>query len=331
MPLPSDTQETSQYNSKGTGDEQNYRQTVEKRFGRSVDAFYPSPERQHYRYRIQLQPNSNGLLGYHQPRSHNHEPIIRCDKAHKRINTVLPKIGSVPKGIQRVEFRTNGVHLQVHAQSKRQDRTLKNRLDEWATDCIDSLALNGQILNGMKRLPLKLGGIEHQLRPESFYQVNLPLNEILIETVLGHVQAAHPTHVLDLFSGVGNFTFPIAKSGLNVTAIESANSSFFDARDTKKRTGLAVTLKNEDLRRFEAGSVFADVIVLDPPRAGAGDLIDKLLLTRPKRLIYVSCHTQSLARDMRGLSENYNLTRLELFEFFPGTPHIETVAVFDRH
>ena len=85
---------------------------------------------------------------------------------------------------------------------------------------------------------MTLGGVV-LIDPRQLHQVNLPLNEILISEVLRQVQAMSP-HVLDLFSGVGNFAFPIAKLGLPVTAIESANSSFYDARDSQKRTGLSV-------------------------------------------------------------------------------------------
>ena len=76
-----------------------------------------------------------------------------------------------------MEFRTNGTEHQLHAQSKRQDRRLKDSLIEWADGACDSLP-HGQVLSGLKRLPVTLGGVSHQLRPDSFYQVNLPLNEI---------------------------------------------------------------------------------------------------------------------------------------------------------
>lgn len=311
-------------------EEKEHRADIQRILGRAVDHYFPAPKRTHYRHRIQLQPDDKGQLGYHQPRSHTHTPIAICTIAHEQINRGIHALGPTPKGIQRVEFRTNGTELQLHAQSKRQDRRLKDRLIEWADGACDSLALNGQVLSGLKRLQVSLGGVNHQLRPDSFYQVNLPLNDTLISEVLRQVEAAEPTHVLDLFSGVGNFAFPIAKLGLPVTAIESANSSFYDARDSQKRTGLSVTLKHQDLRQFEAGSVFADVVILDPPRAGAAGLLPKLLLTRPKRILYVACHAPSLARDMRALDGKYKLTELSLFEFFPWTPHVETLAVFDR-
>ena len=316
--------------SSAANEESTHRAQIQRTLGRRVDHYFPSPRRTHYRYRIQLQPNDKGQLGYHQPRSHSHTPIATCTIAHERINAGLHTLGPAPKGLQRVEFRTNGTELQLHAQSKRQDRGFKDKLIKWADGSCESLALNGQVLSGLKRLPMTLGGVTHQLRPQSFYQVNLPLNEKLISEVVRHVQDANPTHVLDLFSGVGNFAFPIAKLDLPVTAIESADSSFFDARDSQKRTGLSVTLKHQDLRKYEAGSVFADVVILDPPRAGAAGLLPKLLLTRPKRIIYVACHAPSLARDMRALEGKYKLNALSLFEFFPWTPHVETLAVFDR-
>ena len=329
--ISEDCQNCTWRNHSAANEENEHRDQSQRTLGRTVDRYFAAPNRTHYRHRIQLQPDANGTLGYHRPRTHIHTPIAKCTIAHKRINQGVQALGPAPKGLHRVEFRTNGAELQLHVQSKRQDQHFKKALIEWAKEACDSLALNGQVLSGLKRLPMTLGGVTHQLRPESFFQVNLPLNEVLISEVLRHVQAAGPTHVLDLFSGVGNFAFPIAKLGLPVTAIESANSSFFDARDSQKRTGLSVTLRHQDLRKYEAGAVFADVVILDPPRAGATGLLPKLLLTRPKRILYVACHAPSLARDMRALDGKYKLTELSLFEFFPWTPHVETLAVFDRH
>ena len=173
--------------------------------------------------------------------------------------------------------------------------------------------------------------MSHQLRPDSFYQVNLPLNEILISEVLRQVQAAEPHMFLTFFSGVGNFAFPIAKLGLPVTAIESANSSFYDARDSQKRTGLSVTLKNtkicDNLRLARSLPMWSSST---HTCAGAAGLLPKLLLTRPKRILYVACHAPSLARDMRAQMENTNSPSSRSLSSSRGHLMSRPMAVFDR-
>jgi 23S rRNA (uracil1939-C5)-methyltransferase len=303
---------------------------IQNRFQHPVDEFHPSPARTHYRSRIQLRPNKEGQLSYSQPRSTLNIPIEDCSIADPLINAALKKLGPCPKGVQRVEFRTNGQLLQLSAQSKRQDQSLKKALVAWAEPTSDSIALNGQILHGIKRMPYTFGGVQHQLRPQSFTQVNLPLNEQLISRVVSLAHEQNPSQILDLYSGVGNFSFPLASTGIPVIAMESAPSSVYDARDTQERTQLPVEIQVKNIDTFAAGDVFCEVVILDPPRSGAPGIFPKLTLTLPKRIIYISCFPQSLARDMKSLGSKYKLSRIEVFEMFPQTHHGEVLAVFDK-
>lgn len=303
---------------------------IQNRFQHPVNEFHPSPARTHYRSRIQLRPNGEGRLSYSQPRSTLNVPIEDCPVAHPLINAALKNLAPCPKGVQRVEFRTNGQQLQLSAQSKRQDQSLKKALVAWAESASDSIALNGQILHGLKRMPYTFGGVLHQLRPQSFTQVNLPLNEQLISRVVSLAHEKKPNQILDLYSGVGNFSFPLAATGVPVIAMESAPSSVYDARDTQERTQFPVEVHAKNIDTFAAGDVFSDLVILDPPRSGAPGVFPKLTLTLPKRIIYISCFPQSLARDMKSLNSKYRLSRLEVFEMFPQTHHVEVLAVIDR-
>ena len=113
--------------------------------------------------------------------------------------------------------------------------------------------------------------------------------------------------------------------------IEQGRSSVEDARRTARRHGLEVTIRCGDAGRFEAGDAFFDVAVLDPPRSGAPGLLPQLLLTRPRGIVYVACSPEALARDLApALQAGYRLERLEIFDMFPQTEHVEVLSVLSR-
>ena len=124
---------------------------------------------------------------------------------------------------------------------------------------------------------------------------------------------------------------PLVRSGLSAVLVEQATSSTADARRTLRRLGLTAEIRTADAGRYEPGSAFFDVALLDPPRAGAPGLVAPLLLTRPRALVYVACNPAALARDLRpALAAGYQVARLEVFDMFPQTPHVEAVALVVR-
>lgn len=169
-----------------------------------------------------------------------------------------------------------------------------------------------------------------------FSQVNRFQNEDLIQTALAWTGDERYQHVYDLYAGAGNFTFPLAHKfeeskitgvELNPKLVESAKSSIKEKRiqfflsDVESYIGRA-TIGNQDL------------VFLDPPRAGASEYIMRALAAaQPKRIIYISCHPVSLARDLnwfftwsKKFGVKARLTRVQGFEMFPQTDHVETIA-----
>lgn len=185
---------------------------------------------------------------------------------------------------------------------------------------------------------------EHDLRlkflPADFIQVNGPMNRQLIDQVIGHLQLDGASRVLDLFCGLGNFTLPLARTAGAVVGIEGDAGLIERARQNALANGLGNV-------RFEAGNLagpeaaarclalagaasFTHVLV-DPPRTGALDLLPALARLAPRRLVYVSCHPGSLARDLGILvaGHGFSLQAAGIVDMFPHTSHVESVAVLD--
>jgi 23S rRNA (uracil1939-C5)-methyltransferase len=169
----------------------------------------------------------------------------------------------------------------------------------------------------------------------SFFQVNDRQVPQLIERVRDQLRIASGQRVLDLFCGVGTFALPLARDGAQVTGVEAYAPAIEDAR----RSAALNDLKNCE---WHAGPVEAvlekvegryDGAVLDPPRRGCEPpAIRALLRLRPGRIVYVSCHPGTLARDCKLLAEGgYQVEQAEMIDLFPQTHHVESIVTLVDH
>jgi len=249
----------------------------------------------------------------------------------------------MPGALPGLELRTDGQRVVLVAKSaqgrgrpkasgktKKAVRAFLKELDLEEVG-LAGISLDGQPINGDVMLRLPVCGISHKISPMSFYQVNIEVNELLVQRVMELVLESEPTTVLDLYAGIGNLSLPLAARGIETVLMEAATSSAADAQATITSTGLSAKVIRGNAGRFEAGDIFFDVALLDPPRAGAPGVVPELLTTRPKMLVYVSCNPATLARDIEpALSSGYEVSTLELIDMFPQTSHVETLCVLRR-
>lgn len=189
-----------------------------------------------------------------------------------------------------------------------------------------------QSLIGTGKVMYHMGGRTFQSTAGSFFQVNIPQAEKLIELVLERLALTGSETVLDLYSGVGLFTAFLAERAALVTAIEGSPIAVDDAEANLSRyenVTLVEGLVEEALPELNATF---DAIVLDPPRTGVEPAgLDALIETGARMVVYVSCDPATLARDAkRLLAKGYTLTDVQPVDMFPQTFHIECVATFIR-
>lgn len=177
-----------------------------------------------------------------------------------------------------------------------------------------------------------------QFLPTDFVQVNGALNERMIERVVELLQLSAEDEVLDLFCGLGNFSLPLARRARHVVGVEGEAGLVARARDNAARNGLTNTefftanLAAEDLHTASWAKRRYAKVLLDPPRAGAQEVLPVVVATRAERIVYVSCHPGTLARDAGILvnQHGYRLTAAGVMDMFPHTAHVESVAVFEH-
>jgi 23S rRNA (uracil1939-C5)-methyltransferase len=299
---------------------------------RPIDAVVQSPLALGYRARVSLAVGPSGLPGFH--RAGTHEPIVvdDCLVARPAIRQVMADLPALPRGVTRVELRTDGQRVVACAQARpgAREADVAASLSDWRPAGLHGLAVGGRVVWGDPTLWLAVAGVRHQLSPGTFFQVNLEINELLTQAVLAAAMEVAPRHVLDLFAGCGNLGLPIAMAGPRTVLVEQAGSAARDARRTASRMGLDVDVRTADAARFSPGDAFFDVALLDPPRAGAAGLLTALLAIRPRRIIYVSCNARALGRDLEeATQQGYRVSRLDLFDMFPQTEHGELLCVLD--
>lgn len=176
------------------------------------------------------------------------------------------------------------------------------------------------------------------ISPMDFFQVNQPLNQAMVKRALELLEPQADETVLDLFCGLGNFTLPLARHAKTVVGVEGDYPMVKRAKATAERNGIHNTtyhvcnLMGDDLQKEAWLQQSYDKVLLDPPRAGAKEVIEHFGRIQAKRIVYVSCHPGTLARDAGELvhTHGYTLVGAGVMDMFPHTAHVESIAVFER-
>jgi 23S rRNA (uracil1939-C5)-methyltransferase len=150
------------------------------------------------------------------------------------------------------------------------------------------------------------------------------------------LQPVSSDSALDLFCGLGNFTLPLARRASRVVGVEGDAALVAKAAANAARNGIGnAAFHQEDLFdpvRLGAWAVERyDLVLLDPPRAGASEILERMAHWRPRRVVYISCHPGSLARDAGILvqGQGFKLIGAGVMDMFPHTTHVESIAVFE--
>ncbi|TKR32950.1 23S rRNA (uracil(1939)-C(5))-methyltransferase RlmD [Luteimonas gilva] len=178
--------------------------------------------------------------------------------------------------------------------------------------------------------------VEFAFKPLDFIQVNAGLNRKMIALALQLLDARADERVLDLFCGLGNFTLPLARAVREVVGVEGEAGLVARAKENAARNGLAnAQFHAADLAQDLSGHAWMragfDRLLLDPPRSGADAVLKQLPLKGLKRIVYVSCHPASLARDAGYLvnERGWKLRSAGVMDMFPHTAHVESIAMFE--
>jgi 23S rRNA (uracil1939-C5)-methyltransferase len=181
------------------------------------------------------------------------------------------------------------------------------------------------------------GRVVIEFGPVDFIQINREINVSMVAAALELLLPTRNDTVLDLFCGLGNFTLPMALRARRVVGVEGESALVSQAQANAARNGVgnAAFLRENLFEPTQFGpwaNERYDLVLLDPPRAGASALLPRMANWRPRRVVYISCHPGSLARDAENLvfTQGFRLTCAGVMDMFPHTTHVESIAVFEN-
>ncbi len=312
----------------------------------------PSDQVWSYRNKARLHLLRKGdavTWSYHEPgTAAAYVPVDSCHLLSDRMNALFSallgvlrdlKIGWITEATVRESLSAGRLLLLLAGSPPRDVSALRAALEERSA----ALGLSGAAVDGSgRRLSLfgadslteEIGGLSYSYGPSSFFQVNVPALALVLRDLKAALNLTGEETVADLYCGVGTFGLSLAPSAQEVIGVESSRDSipFLKRNIERNRAGNFAAIEGESER--EAARVLGrgiDVLIVDPPRRGLDDRLRRAILSRPTgRIAYLSCDLATLVRDLKDLSRSYRLSRVFAYDFFPHTPHLETLAVLER-
>lgn len=183
-----------------------------------------------------------------------------------------------------------------------------------------------------------IGKVAYRISPLSFYQVNPVQTEILYGTALEYAGLTGSETVWDLYCGIGTISLFLAQKAKQVYGVEIVEAAIADAKSNAARNHIEnaefFVGKAEEVlpKKYHEEQIYADVIVVDPPRKGCEQsVLDTMVQMQPKRIVYVSCDPATLARDVRVLvDKGYVLEKVQPVDMFPMSVHVETIVLLQK-
>jgi tRNA/tmRNA/rRNA uracil-C5-methylase (TrmA/RlmC/RlmD family) len=276
----------------------------------------------HSRTRLRCGVDENGALAMRQARSNELVRVASCQVADERFVDA---------------FRTSwhyAEEVELRAIGDGEPFALVRRTTERGT-IFELCSLLGEPIDPSTDSRVAVDGHYFSVSPRSFWQSHRDAPQTLLRCVLEFADVDVGDHVVDLYSGVGLFTVPLAKKVGPVGKVVAVEASPYAVRDARSNGDglrqLRVREWSVSPRAINDSVARGDVVVMDPPRMGlAKGVVDALIRRSPKRLVYVSCDAATFSRDLATLAlGGYQLRDLRVFDLFPMTEHVELVGVLD--
>lgn len=236
--------------------------------------------------------------------------VLRSEQAIGRIERELPKLLTEFPKVTLVSVNLQPVHMAI----------LEGEQEIFLTD--------------KTRLEDKFNNVPLYIRPKSFFQTNPKVAASLYQTARQWVDEFKPSHIWDLFCGVGGFGLHCANESIKLTGIEIEAEAIECAKMSADKMGLTQVsfsaLDSSSFAKNDQDPNKPDLIIVNPPRRGIGEsLCHSLSEFAPQAIVYSSCNPISLVKDLQ-MIQGYQITKVQLFDMFPHTDHYEVLVMLER-
>ena len=209
--------------------------------------------------------------------------------------------------------------------------TIVHNINPYQTSLV--LGERENVLYGTGKIEDELCGLTFRISPRSFYQINPVQTEVLYNTAMEYADMSGSEKVIDAYCGIGTIGLVASKRAGEVIGVELNRDAVHDAISNAKRNGIKnVRFFCDDAGEFMLGMAQdgekADIVFMDPPRAGSDEcFLSSLVTLAPKKIVYISCNPETQQRDLRFLTKRgYKVEKIQPVDMFPHTNHIETVC-----
>lgn len=285
-----------------------------------------------YRFRGQFKI-SRGKIGFYREKTREVIDIETCPLMADSVNNCLGKSRQLLKEPKFTELHITSGDSYVALLKSRADGISIKGADKIAALFLSS-GFSGLCIETQNRLlqygqpyaAMPLDGLKYTISPMSFLQSHWMLNQKVVRLIKDRLQPLKGKKILDLYSGAGNFSLPIAGDA-EVTAVEENPHAIADGKRNLKINNI----KNcrficSAAEKFYTKEHF-NILILDPPRSGLTNrVINTVFTIMPEQIIYISCNPATLSRDLKKLFKKYEVESVRLIDFFPQTFHIESLV-----
>ena len=213
--------------------------------------------------------------------------------------------------------------------------TIVHNINPYQTSLV--LGERENVLYGTGKIEDELCGLTFRISPRSFYQINPVQTEVLYNTAMEYADMSGREKVIDAYCGIGTIGLVASKRAGEVIGVELNRDAVHDAISNAKRNGIKnVRFFCDDAGEFMLGMAQdgerADIVFMDPPRAGSDEcFLSSLVTLAPKKIVYISCNPETQQRDLRFLTKrSYKVEKIQPVDMFPHTNHVETVVLLSH-
>ena len=213
--------------------------------------------------------------------------------------------------------------------------TIVHNINPYQTSLV--LGERENVLYGTGKIEDELCGLTFRISPRSFYQINPVQTEVLYNTAMEYAGMTGSEKVIDAYCGIGTIGLVASKRAGEVIGVELNRDAVHDAIANAKRNGIKnVRFFCDDAGEFMLGMAQdgekADIVFMDPPRAGSDEcFLSSLVTLAPKKVVYISCNPETQQRDLRFLTKRgYKVEKIQPVDMFPHTNHVETVVLLSQ-
>lgn len=298
-------------------------------FDIKINPIIKSDDNLFYRNKVTFQVDDN--IGFYKEKSNTLIPIDTCFIADEKINQLyqIIKYNISLNNINQIIIRGSKKINESMVIFKNNDYIDTNKIIQALKDKTDSIYINNELIYGKGKIIESLLGYNFYISPSSFFQVNTLQAEKLYYKALEYANITNNDLVLDLYCGTGTIGILASKNAKKVIGIELNSEAIKDANKNKELN----KVNNIEFYSGDVGKILTknnykpQVVIVDPPRAGLDSTaINQILKIKPERLVYVSCDLMTLTRDLKILSEYYNILELTPIDMFPMTSHVESIV-----